>query len=106
LTVLALWYENRRPVADTKKHAHELIERLSPAQLAAAAELLETMLDPTVRPAANASIGPAANAPAGEEAKIECENPKVHEPKTWFTRSGGEIVSREQSFPHSPRTSS
>jgi hypothetical protein len=106
LTVLALWYENRRPVADTKKRAHDLIDRLSPTQLAAAVDLLETMLDPTVRPAANASASPAANAPVGDEAKIECDAVKLQQSKTWFTRSGGEIVSREQSFPHSPRTSS
>jgi hypothetical protein len=33
-------------LADTKKHAHELIDRLPPAQLSAVVSLLEAMLDP------------------------------------------------------------
>ena len=33
-------------MADTKKHAHELIDRLPPAQLSAVVSLLEVMLDP------------------------------------------------------------
>jgi hypothetical protein len=33
-------------MADTKKHAYELIDRLPPAQLSAVVSLLEAMLDP------------------------------------------------------------
>jgi hypothetical protein len=33
-------------MADAKKHAHELIDRLPPAQLSAVVGLLEAMLDP------------------------------------------------------------
>lgn len=33
-------------MADTKKHAYELIDRLPPAQLSAVVGLLEAMLDP------------------------------------------------------------
>jgi hypothetical protein len=33
-------------MADTKEHAHELIDRLGPAQLSAVVGLLEAMLDP------------------------------------------------------------
>jgi hypothetical protein len=33
-------------MADTKKHAYELIDRLPPTQLSAVVSLLEAMLDP------------------------------------------------------------
>lgn len=33
-------------MADTKQHAHELIERLAPRQVTAVVGLLEAMLDP------------------------------------------------------------
>ncbi len=44
------------PVTNTKEHAHELIERLAPNQVAAVVGLLETMLDPVSRAIANAPI--------------------------------------------------
>jgi hypothetical protein len=37
------------PTTDPKEHAHELLDRLPPAQLAAVADLLEAMLDPVSR---------------------------------------------------------
>ncbi len=42
------------PHAHTKEHAHELIDRMAPSQVAAAVCLLETMLDPVSRAIANA----------------------------------------------------
>lgn len=36
-------------MADTKEHAHELIERLVPSQVSAVVGLLEAMLDPVSR---------------------------------------------------------
>jgi hypothetical protein len=44
-------------MADTKEHAHELIERLAPRQVTAVVGLLEAMLDPVS----------LANAPVEEE---------------------------------------
>jgi hypothetical protein len=44
-------------MADTKEHAHELIERLAPRQVTAVVGLLEVMLDPFS----------LANAPVEEE---------------------------------------
>jgi hypothetical protein len=41
---------------DPKEHAHELIERLPPTQVAAVVGLLEAMLDPVSRSIANAPI--------------------------------------------------
>lgn len=43
-------------MADTKEHAHELIERLVPSQVSAVVGLLEAMLDPVSRAIANAPI--------------------------------------------------
>jgi len=40
----------------TKEHAHELIDRLPPAQLAAVASLLEAMLDPAAQAIASLPI--------------------------------------------------
>ncbi len=43
-------------MADTKEHAHELIERLAPRQVTAVVGLLEAMLDPISRTIANAPV--------------------------------------------------
>jgi hypothetical protein len=40
--------------AQTRQHAHELIERMAPGQVPAAVELLEKMLDPVSLALANA----------------------------------------------------
>jgi hypothetical protein len=49
---------------DLRLHAHELIERMTPWQVPAAVELLETMLDPLARSLANA---PYDDEPVSEE---------------------------------------
>jgi hypothetical protein len=51
-------------MADTKEHAHELIDRLPPAQLSAVVGLLEAILDPVSRSLANA---PLDDEPVSEE---------------------------------------
>jgi len=43
-------------MSNPKEHAHELIERLPPSQLAAVVGLLEAMLDPVARAIAQAPI--------------------------------------------------
>jgi hypothetical protein len=43
-------------VANTKEHAHELIDRLAPGQVSAVVGLLEMMLDPVSRSLANAPL--------------------------------------------------
>jgi len=40
--------------SDEKQHAHELIDRMAPGQVAAVVSLLEIMLDPLARTLANA----------------------------------------------------
>ena len=51
-------------MADTKEHAHELIELLAPRQVTAVVGLLEAMLDPVTRSLANA---PLDDEPVSEE---------------------------------------
>lgn len=60
-------------VSDTRRHVHELIDRLPPAQLAALASLLEAML-PT------------------EEISKE-EESAVNEAKQWLREHGGKGIS-------------
>jgi hypothetical protein len=55
-------------VAKTKEHAHELIDRLAPGQVAAVVGLLEIMLDPVSRSLANA---PLDDHPVSEEERRE-----------------------------------
>ena len=51
-------------MANTKEHAHELIDRMAPGQIAAVVGLLEIMLDPLARTLANA---PLDDEPVSEE---------------------------------------
>ena len=75
-------------MANTKEHAHELIERLAPTQLNAVVVLLEAILDPVART--------IANAPIDDEPESELEKVKVRESKAWLERSGGRSVSHEE----------
>jgi hypothetical protein len=43
-------------MANTKEHAHELIEQLAPSQLTAVVGLLEVMIDPVGRSLAEAPV--------------------------------------------------
>jgi hypothetical protein len=43
-------------MANTKEHAHELIDRMAPGQIAAVVGLMEIMLDPVARSLANAPL--------------------------------------------------
>ena len=75
-------------MADTKDHAHQLIERLAPTQLNAVVVLLEAILDPVARA--------IANAPIDDEPESELEKAKVRDSKAWLERSGGKSVSNEE----------
>jgi hypothetical protein len=94
-----LFNENRRPVANAKQRAHDLIERLSPTQLNAVVDSLESLVEASP----GITSDSAASAPPSDKAEIELEHPKVQKSKAWFQRSGGERVSREEYFPHAPR---
>ena len=59
-----------------KRQAHELIDRLPPAQLAAVARLLKAMLDPVSRA--------ISNAPVDDEPETDEERRAVAEAKEWL----------------------
>jgi hypothetical protein len=69
------------PATDIKEHAHELLDRLPPAQLTAVIGLLEVMLDPVSRAIATAPVDDETLAPEEEKALAESEEwLKRHEP--------------------------
>jgi len=67
------------PTIEAKEHAHELIERLAPAQVEAAVRLLETMLDPVSRA--------IANAPTDEEPLTPEEKKALDEAQDWLNHN-------------------
>jgi hypothetical protein len=73
-------------MADTKEHAHELIERLAPRQVTAVVGLLEAMLDPVTRS--------LANAPIDDEPVSEAEAREIAAARASFDR--GEGIPHEQ----------
>jgi hypothetical protein len=68
-------------MSNAKEHAHELIERLPPSQLAAVVGLLESMLDPVARAIAQAPVDDEPLTPQGEKALAEAQEwLKDHKP--------------------------
>jgi len=74
--------------ANENQHAHELIDRLAPSQVAAVVGLLEAMLDPVSRA--------IANAPLDDEPETEEERQAVAESKAWFERHEGQGIPHEE----------
>jgi hypothetical protein len=70
--------------AQTKQHAHELIERMAPAQVSAVVALLETMLDPVSRA--------IANSPFDDEPETEAERQAVAASKAWMAEHPGQGI--------------
>ena len=68
-------------MADTKEHAHELIERLAPRQVTAVVGLLEAMLDPVSRA--------IANAPVDDEPLTAEEEKAIAEARQWLKHNPG-----------------
>jgi hypothetical protein len=68
-------------MADTKEHAHELINRLPPTQLSAVVGLLEAMLDPV-------SLA-IANAPFDDEPLTAEEEKALGEAREWSKQNKG-----------------
>src|SRR5580700_3206874 len=60
--------------SDEKQHAHELIDRMAPGQVAAVVSLLEVMLDPLARTLASA---PYDDEPVSAEETREVEAAKA-----------------------------
>jgi hypothetical protein len=79
-------------MADTKEHAHELIDRLPAAQLAAVVGMLEAILDPVSRA--------IAKAPIDDEPESEQDRREVAESKAGLERSGGPGISHDEVLAH------
>jgi len=61
-----------------KQHAHELIERLAPSQVAAVVGMLEAMLDPVAHAIASAPMDDEPLSAAGEKALDEARQWSNH----------------------------
>ena len=72
---------------DPKEHAHELIERLPPTQVAAVVGLLEAMLDPVAHA--------LASAPMDDEPLSEEEHQALTRSEAWFQERGGKGIPME-----------
>ena len=71
--------------ASEKEHAHELIERLPPSQIATAVRFLEFMLlDPVARA--------VATAPPDDEPVTEDDRRRFHQGQAWFRQRGGKGI--------------
>ena len=75
-------------MADAKKQAHELIDRLGPTQVTAVVGLLEAMLDPR-------SNG-ASSCPVDDEPETEEERKAVAESEAWFEQQGRQGIPHEE----------
>ena len=75
-------------MAADKQHAHELIERLAPSQVAAVVGVLEAMLDPVARA--------IANAPVDDEPESDEERQAVAKSKAWFAQRSGQGIPHEE----------
>lgn len=62
--------------ADTRQHAHELVEQLGPSQLAAVVHLLEVMIQE-------------------EEPVTEEDRRRFHQGQAWFAERGGKGIPME-----------
>jgi hypothetical protein len=78
--------EKGDPMANTKDHAHELIDRLAPGQVPVAIRFLEIILDPAALSLATASI---ESEPISDE-----ENLAVADSKSWL-KSNPPISNRD-----------
>ncbi len=74
------------PHVQTKEHAHELIDRMAPGQVAAVVGLMEILLDPVTRS--------LANAPYDDEPVSEEEARDIAEARATYAR--GEAVSNDE----------
>jgi hypothetical protein len=75
------------PYAQTKEHAHELLDRMAPGQLSAVVGLMEMILDPVARS--------LANAPWEDEEIDEDEERAVAESKAWLAANPGKGTPHE-----------
>ena len=72
----------------TRRQAHELIDRMAPSQVSAVVGLLETMLDPVSRA--------IANAPFDDEPETDEERKYVAASEAWLEAHPGQAIPHEE----------
>ena len=75
-------------MAADKERAHELINRMTPTQVAAVVGMLEALLDPVSRA--------TANAPIDDEPESDEEREAVARSKAWFKQRDGQGISHKE----------
>ena len=74
-------------MSEVRQHAHELIDRLPPTQLAAVASLLEAILDPH----RHFNYAPADDEPVTDE-----DQRRFHDGQAWFAKREGKGIPMEE----------
>jgi hypothetical protein len=77
-------------MSDTRRHAHEIIDHMSEAQISTAIGLLEKFLDPV-------SLA-LLNAPIDDEPVTEGEKAEVAESHEWLKRNGGKGIPHDEAM--------
>jgi hypothetical protein len=77
-------------MSDTRRHAHELIDRLSETQISAAVGFLERIVDPD-----KATL---QNAPFDDETETEAERVAVAQARTSLQKNGGKGVPHNEAM--------
>jgi hypothetical protein len=71
-------------ITDTRRHAHQLIDRLPETQLSGLVQFLEMIVDPVATA--------LRNAPLDDEPETDEEKAAVTEAKTWLQKNGGKGI--------------
>ena len=71
-------------MADTRQHAHELIDRMPEAQLSGLVQFLETIVDPVTVA--------LRSAPLDDEPETDDEKTAVTEAHNWLQKNGGKGI--------------
>lgn len=78
-------------MSDSRRHAHELIDRLPQTQLTALVDLLETMVEPL-----DAVAEALRNAPIDDEPEGKQEKHDVQEARDWLKKNVGKGIPHER----------
>ena len=81
-------YAMATAATNSRKQAHELIDRMAPSQVLAVVGLLRTMLDPVSRA--------IASAPIDDEPETEEERKAVAASKAWMAEHPGQGIKHEE----------
>ncbi len=75
---------------DTRRHAHQLIDRMPETQLSGLVQFLETIVDPVATA--------LRNVPLDDEAETDDEKAAVAEARTWLKQNGGKGIPHSEAM--------